>query len=144
GLRVLSTIDNIFWDVDTAGVDDGVGTSVLASPEVVGVATARLMDPDTFGVAWDFGGIWEIVDGVSYPYLKSHFPLGLSILSGQVQGISNGTEALRVDWAVDGTPLGWTYTGANGFYYAAFDPIDPEGVALTWLDGARLVGGAVD
>src|SRR5690606_37584297 len=54
-----------------------------------------------------------------------------TVISGK---IVNGAGGISVTAAVDGTPLGATFTGANGFYYFAVDP-RVAGAVLTWISG---------
>ena len=53
-------INNCYYDVQMSGITGGRGTGKL---------TSAFTCKDFFS-AWDFEGIWEIVEGESYPYLK--------------------------------------------------------------------------
>ena len=55
---------NNFYDTDTSTTSDPLNDT-RATPET----TANMQLSSTFG-AWDIGGIWDIVDGSSYPYLN--------------------------------------------------------------------------
>jgi The GLUG motif/Listeria-Bacteroides repeat domain (List_Bact_rpt) len=62
GLAGLSSgvITDSYYDTDTTG---------QSSLEAIGLATALMLDSGNFG-GWDFATIWQIDEGVSYPYLQ--------------------------------------------------------------------------
>ena len=61
----------IFWDIQTSGCWVGFGDG-FSDPEVQGLATAPMKMRATFEDAgWDFVTIWDIKEGLTYPFLRS-------------------------------------------------------------------------
>ncbi len=133
-----STVESAYWDVETSDVDGAFGSDSGYAHNVGGKPTWDLQDAQNpiFGL-WDFQ-VWGVDDAHSYPYFRWRFPEGPSVVSGRVAGVSTGQRNLGVDVAVDGEHFGAAYTGANGVYYKAIDPvIDAESAVLVWLNGTR-------
>ncbi|HVY18605.1 MAG TPA: MBG domain-containing protein, partial [Bauldia sp.] len=129
------SITSSYWDKDTTGQPTSAGL-----PNSNGVTTAVLQSALPAGFD---SSVWGILPGVSYPYLKWRFPTGPSVISGTVAGVSGGNGALAVTVADAGTLLGTAYTGANGYYYFATDPIGVADPTLTYLTGVRFPGGTI-
>lgn len=62
GFNESGTVTTSFWDTETSGRATSAGG--------VGKTTAEMMTQSTFTDAgWDFGDVWDMVGGESYPYL---------------------------------------------------------------------------
>ncbi len=99
-----------FWDTQKSGLSSSAG----GTPKTI----IQMKQQATFS-AWNFGNVWEIIEGQTYPFL-------------QVLSVGGGDEQLR-DWlysyyssvedlpefSVKGDPLLWEYI-------AGTDPTDPE------------------
>lgn len=57
------TIQNSYWDTETSGQPTSAGGT--------GKTTAQMKTKSTF-IGWDFDGIWNIDEGITYPYLRGH------------------------------------------------------------------------
>ena len=57
----LTTIHNSYWDIETSGQTTSGGGE--------GKTTAEMKQQATF-IGWDFTNIWDIIEGVTYPYLR--------------------------------------------------------------------------
>ena len=113
------TITNGYWDTATSGVSATHGVSnVTNASGVTGLATSDFQTSLPSGLstsAWSMSSVIQ-----SYPYLKSFFPNGVDVISGTAYSDHTGTTALvanNVGALVNGTSLGYAYTGANGYYY---------------------------
>jgi murein DD-endopeptidase MepM/ murein hydrolase activator NlpD len=53
--------ENCFWDIETSGQDTSFGGT--------GKTTAEMKQKATF-TNWDFDTVWDIIEGVTYPYLR--------------------------------------------------------------------------
>ena len=63
GYNYYGTVTASFWDVDTSGIDYSDGG--------IGLHTAQMKNKTTFlNAGWDFTNIWDIIDGVTYPFLR--------------------------------------------------------------------------
>ena len=100
-----------FWNTQTSGQAAAVGVGSF-SGSVTGKTTSQMMSGATFsGAGWSLPGTWNIVEGVSYPYLTSLYSIAPQIVSG-FAGIAGGKHIVAVD---NGVNLGTAGTGANGF-----------------------------
>jgi hypothetical protein len=68
----LSSITTCFWDSQTSGQTDGVGSGT--STGVTGKTTAEMKQKATF-TNWDFVETWGIEDNQTYPFLKLTYPV---------------------------------------------------------------------
>jgi hypothetical protein len=60
-----------FWNIETAGLDRGVGAAESDPPHVVGKTAAEMQTASTFlDAGWDFETIWMICEGKDYPRLR--------------------------------------------------------------------------
>lgn len=58
------TVYTSFWDIETGGPDNGIGTPL---------PTVQMQAESTFTDAgWDFIGIWDIGENQTYPFLRTH------------------------------------------------------------------------
>jgi hypothetical protein len=65
-----STITNCFWDIETGGPDNGLGTPL---------STSQMQTLSTFTDAgWDFIDIWNIGENQTYPYLRTYSPADMN------------------------------------------------------------------
>ena len=124
GQNSSGTITDCYWDVDTSGQTTGVGNQTSDTAYGIngqnGKTTVDMMQQATFS-NWDFTNTWGIIGGKSYPYLKWRYTSTPEVVSGT---LTNGGSALSgetVQAAVNGTVLGSTVTGKNGFYYLLLD-----------------------
>ncbi len=60
GRNYASTISNSYWDTETSGQSSSAGGT--------GKTTVQMKQQATF-VGWEFTNIWDINEGVTYPYL---------------------------------------------------------------------------
>ena len=113
GVLAGGTITNAYWDTQTSGQSTSGGGT--------GLTTADLQ---TALVAANLGS--NFVGGAGlYPYLKSFFPNGVQVVSGNaykdggVTPLASGANgAATVSIASNGQTLSSVTTGANGYYYA--------------------------
>jgi hypothetical protein len=71
-----STFTACFWDQQTTGLTDGVGSDNPDPAGAMGKTTAEMKTPATFIAAgWDFENTWDIVPNQTYPCLRRS-PLG--------------------------------------------------------------------
>lgn len=68
GYQTNTTITICYWDTQTSGRSNGIS----AGPEtgMFGKTTAEMQSQATF-LGWDFRNIWGIIEGVTYPFLRS-------------------------------------------------------------------------
>jgi filamentous hemagglutinin family protein len=115
------TITDAFWDTQTSGRANGIGTN--GGPSVTGLTTAQLQD----GVsASGLGSAFTLSSGL-YPYLTNFFPNGIEVVSGfayaddgatPLASNQNGASIVNVRAGNGGVVT--VTTGANGYYYAVF------------------------
>lgn len=70
------TVTNSYWITDTGGPDNGIGT---------GLSTMQMRQQNSFS-GWDFGSIWSIGEGYTYPYLQNNTqspPPGFAFAGGE-------------------------------------------------------------
>jgi hypothetical protein len=66
-----------FWDTNTTGTTDGVGSMNPDPDGATGKTTAEMQMQNTFTAAgWDFTDIWAICEGTNYPKLIWQIPAG--------------------------------------------------------------------
>ena len=70
GFALLGTGTSNYYDMDIAGLDDGLGE---------GRTTAQMLTQANY-VGWDFVSTWEMVEGVSTPTLIIPEPITLALL----------------------------------------------------------------
>jgi hypothetical protein len=120
GLNVVADIFASFWDTQTSGEPNGIGNTVLVGTlEVYGRTTAEMQMQSTFtDHGWDFVNIWEIVEGLSYPFLQWQIPFDID-----GDGFPD---------TVDNCPLNFNLlqidTDGDGFGDACDDDDDDDGV----------------
>ncbi|MHC4641382.1 MAG: GLUG motif-containing protein [Planctomycetota bacterium] len=62
-----------FWNIDLEPNLDGIGNS--SDPNVIGISTAQMQKHSTFAdVGWDMVNVWDIGEGQTYPFLRTHLP----------------------------------------------------------------------
>jgi len=64
-----SNLTSSFWDTDTSGQINGIGSG--DSNGVSGKTTAEMMQQATFDPPWDFVDTWGIIKDQTYPLLRS-------------------------------------------------------------------------
>jgi hypothetical protein len=64
-----SNLTSSFWDTETSGQANGIGSG--DSNGVSGKTTAEMMQQATFDPPWDFVNTWGIIEGQTYPLLRS-------------------------------------------------------------------------
>jgi len=77
GYNNSGTCNNSFWDIHTSGQT----TSACGT----GKTTAQMNQQATF-TNWDFVNTWDIVEGLTYPFLRSIEEIGLQIWSADAIG----------------------------------------------------------
>lgn len=61
--RNAGTVSNAFWDRQTSGLTESAGGT--------GLNTVQMLTAAQFiGAGWDFVAIWDITEGVTYPFLR--------------------------------------------------------------------------
>jgi len=65
GISWGTPFNNCFWDIQTSGQETSGGA--------LGKTTAEMKQQATF-VGWDFVNVWDIQEGVSYPFLRGVGP----------------------------------------------------------------------
>jgi hypothetical protein len=64
-----------FWDIQSSGLTDGVGSLDPDPAGVTGTNTSLMQTLSTFTAAeWDFAGVWAICEGTDYPRLQWQIP----------------------------------------------------------------------
>jgi len=85
GMNFEGTVSQSYWDTQTSGQSTSVGGD--------GKTTAQMKQQATY-VGWDFVNVWDIIEGVSYPYLRSlgptQGPEGEGSKEGSVEGAKEG------------------------------------------------------
>ncbi|WP_211310102.1 beta strand repeat-containing protein, partial [Aquicella lusitana] len=103
GTNNSGTVSNSYWDTQTSGRASSSGGT--------GRTTSQMMAQATFS-GWDFTDVWGVIEGQSYPYLRSFY----TSTPRAISGTSSSANSV-VNLVVDGSILDSTYTGANGFFY---------------------------
>lgn len=130
------SVTDSYWDQENSG-----NASSMGSVSTYGKTTSQMMTQGIFS-GWDFLNTWGIIEGVSYPYLKSQFTTPPQIISGKVSVAGAGK---NIQVVVDGGKLASTTTGVTGFYYFVL----PRGAAannssvLTYITGDATKSNAV-
>lgn len=57
-----NTVTNSFWDTEASNMDESFGGE--------GLSSAQMINRESYPDAWDFEDIWQMRDGVTYPYLQ--------------------------------------------------------------------------
>ena len=146
-------VHDSYWDTDTSGIEnDAVGE--VDDPmegvilDITGLSTSALQAelPEGFDDArGEFGAVWRIIEGISYPYLRWRYPAaGPSVVSGTVEGVDGGNGYLTVGMALGGRSSGARHSGANGYFYTMFDPPEQDVPVIVWLGGANTQGESVE
>jgi hypothetical protein len=146
------TITNAFWDSQTSGTSAGVSNSSGAGTATA-LTTRQLQGLDPISGSTHFslssnlgdstGSTWGGGASGLYPYLKTFFPTGVEALSGTAYSdagvtklASTASASVVVSALGDGTALGSSTVGANGYYYI---PVAPGSQQLvTYLNGAGV------
>ncbi len=74
-----------FWDIETSGQEDSAGEG----DGVTGKTTAEMKQEATF-TNWDFANIWDIDEGVTYPFHSRIFPGKAAELAKEIIGKDYG------------------------------------------------------
>lgn len=140
-----ASFSSSFFDADVAGTTNGANAGCFSGTCTNG--TYDLSAQATFeNAGWDFTNTWGIIEGSSYPYLKSFYAATPRAISGftdlpvtlkNVQLEMNGNNLTNN--ANNGViSVGSTYTGANGFYYflesSGVIP-DSSQIVISFIDG---------
>ncbi|MDP3513222.1 MAG: GLUG motif-containing protein, partial [Sulfuritalea sp.] len=127
-----NSVTNSYWDMDTSG-----RSSSLAG---TGLSTAQMMQPASL-TGFDFTNVWNIVPGITYPYLKWQFAETPQVVSGLATGTAAGKTIQAVTNGID---LAKTFTGANGFYYFALpgNSVPNGNTLVTFVAGDAYKGAA--
>ncbi len=123
------TLSRCFWDVQTSGLANGLGSGI--SERVIGKTTAELQILATFTASdWDFSATdgdvadWQMREGFSYPHLAWEVAPAGDIAGGW--GVDIGDlEALAGDWL----GIGISDINADGMT----DMLDFAVMAKNWL-----------
>lgn len=123
----VGSVNQSFFDADRAGQSDSSGATALTTPEAVQEASFP---------GFDFGSVWTIVEGISYPYLQwyagpapapafqilydanggvnpppasANMPQGDPVTLATAGGMTNGSLSL-IEWneASDGSGVGYS------------------------------------
>jgi len=100
------TVTSSYWDVETSGINDSLRGE--------GLTTDAMLQQSSY-VGWDFGGIWDIEEGNSYPFLvwqgSNQIPYLPNLIavndSVEVQedSVENLIDVLFNDIVLEGDPL---------------------------------------
>ena len=135
------TISHGYWDTQTSGQSIGIGADDNNQiGNVTGNTTAQLQGvlPSSFD-----SSVWGTGSGL-FPYFLWQYPTTPQAVSGIAYNnasvtplASTASGAVTVSALVDGTSLGNTTTGANGYYYILVAPGMFSGTQqlLTYLNG---------
>lgn len=139
-----------YWDLDSGSLAGTPAAMAGVGPDSSSDQTTALSSnggPDPFQGAsyssFDFNGVWNIVSGQSFPYLRFQFPAAApQVISGTGlraplldDSANNGVPQLygyRVDAIVNGKRVGIAEMGGNGFYdiLVPAGTISPDGVGV--------------
>ncbi|MBB5048425.1 filamentous hemagglutinin family protein [Rhodopseudomonas rhenobacensis] len=134
-----SSVTSSYWDADTSGRSNGMGSdSQNQSANVTGLTTAQLQSGS---LPAGFGSVWRTGAGL-YPYLSWQFVAGSSPQAVSGMAYQAGGAALAgalVGGTVNGAAFagGAVSTGANGYYYAVM----PQGAIAAGSDVFTYVAG---
>jgi uncharacterized repeat protein (TIGR02543 family) len=145
GKDTTNKVTACYWDVETTGRSKSAGGA-----GVVGKTTAEMKRQATFqpgggtGASdWDFSTVWGIIEGQTYPYLRSAlstatFYLGTAVNEGQ------GTITLDPagGFYAPGTTVTLTATAAPGYHFAGWTgPVTERTAASTpvYMDAHKIV-----
>jgi len=123
GEDTTNKVTACYWDVETTGRSKSAGSDVS-----FGKTTAEMKRQATFqpgggtgATDWNFSTVWGIIEGQSYPYLRSAssatpFYLGTTVNEGQ------GTITLNPagGFYAPGTTVTLTATAAPGYHFAGW------------------------
>ncbi len=132
---------NSFWDIQTSGQS--------SSTEGVGKTTTELLSQATFS-GWDFGSIWFIEDGVTYPFLQwqeepadhnhpGSFTLSLQVNSPGYGSVEGGGDYVAGEFvSISATPdegfqfINWTLDGTfMSTRRTLLLPMPPQNITIT-------------
>ncbi len=134
-------VTNSYWDTQATGqgTSSGGGT-----PET----TAAMMTQGTF-TGFNFGTIWGIIAGQSYPYLLAFYPTTPRAISGTTAA----TGGTVVKLAVGGSVFDAAFAGSDGLFYFlegnnAISNINhsiaDNAALLVYIDSGATLGNAVN
>ena len=129
GTNLAGTITNSYWDTQTSGQPVSGGGSGLTTAQLQGTL------PTGFNSA-----VWGTGSGL-YPYLKSFYSGTPQAITGTAYSNGGGTflSGGTISALVNGTNLGSSGTGANGYYYllAPSGTISSNAAVLVYTSGAN-------
>ncbi|MCF7794436.1 MAG: T9SS type A sorting domain-containing protein [Candidatus Cloacimonetes bacterium] len=104
----LVTLTANFWDTESSGLTDGVGSLDPDPAGITGETTSNMQSQTTYTtVGWDFSSVWEII-GTNYPRLRDNpdptLPVTLSSFTGSLE---NGFPTLNWITESELENLGW-------------------------------------
>lgn len=128
------TIINSFWDTGTSGISYAIDSGSIAGVSgstFNGAASGSLAAYNTFNnVGWSIGaasgagGVWQIIDGYSYPFLAAFYSSTPAVISGYAPGAASGVSVSLAAGSssvsaltTDGLTQGSVTSYKNGFYY---------------------------
>ena len=130
------SVSNAYWDTQTSGTAAGFGFDANAQT-VTGQTTAQLQGTLPSGLS---STAWGTGAGL-YPYLKWQYPTTPQAISGTAYRNGGGTvlSGGTISALVNGTNLGSSGTGANGYYYllAPSGTISSNAAVLVYTTGAN-------
>ena len=129
GSNLAGTITNSYWDTQTSGQPASGGGTGLTTAQLQGTL------PSGFNSA-----VWGTGSGL-YPYLKSFYSGTPEAITGTAYSNGGGTflSGGTISALVNGTNLGSSGTGANGYYYllAPSGTISSNAAVLVYTSGAN-------
>src|SRR5262249_17000329 len=142
------TIASSFWNSDTAGVVDGVGSGSVAG--VTSLTSAGMQTVSNFtGASWDFASTWTMFDGHTNPLLQEFDQLISGTVYTDISGATLAT-GQTIGVAVDGALLtskivGSNVTDTNGIYFfdVAAKTVASNQSLLAYVDGGTSPGATV-
>ncbi len=101
------TVNNSYWDTLTSGQSVSAGGTGMTTGQLQGAL------PTGFSPS-----IWGTGAGL-YPYLQSFYPNGVQAITGTANALYPTTPlaGATLNFYKNGTDIGTTTTGANGYYY---------------------------
>ncbi|MBA4789199.1 MAG: filamentous hemagglutinin N-terminal domain-containing protein [Rhizobiales bacterium] len=66
------TVENGYWDTDTTGLANAIGTDDGAQNNLTGITTAQTFDASTYG-NFNLNDTWVLFDGFTRPFLRSEY-----------------------------------------------------------------------
>ncbi|MDR1974288.1 MAG: cadherin-like beta sandwich domain-containing protein [Bacteroidales bacterium] len=98
GYTYGGTISHLYYNLDITGTLAGIGvvSGGTQTINILGLTTAGMKVKGAF-VDWNFDTIWDIQEGITYPFLQGSVPKNVKIISGNKSVCPNTTHTYGVE-----------------------------------------------